>query len=213
MKLTKIALSVTVLASLAVASCTQQSDKKDATVNPNSAVEATESAPIGDVVYVNADSLLNNYNYFKDVRERIKSQATKAESDLKSKATAFEKEVGQYQQRAASMTNEQRAVTEQRLARKQQELANLNQSESNRLMTEESEEQKKIYDKVEAYLKEFSKEKGYKMVLSYSRGNSAILFGDESLDITQDVLAALNKAYDDEKAAAKTETKTTEKKK
>jgi outer membrane protein len=208
-KLTKLALGVTV-ATLSLAACTQQSDNKDVTV---STTPTTEAAPIGDVVYVNADSLLSNYNYFKDVRDRIKGQATKAESDLKSKATAFEKEVGQYQQRAASMTNEQRAVTEQRLARKQQELANLNQSESNRLMTEEADEQKKIYDKVEAYLSEYSKEKGYKMVLSYSRGNSAILFGDESLDITEDVLAALNKAYEEEKAAIKTETKTTEKKK
>ncbi|HEY4651737.1 MAG TPA: OmpH family outer membrane protein [Pontibacter sp.] len=213
MKLTKLALGVTV-ASLSLAACKQEAAKNDgaaATTTPTT--EETAAASIGDVVYVNADTLLANYDLFKDVRTRLQGKAQKAESDLKTKASAFEREVGQYQQKAAGMTNEQRAVTEQRLARRQQELANLNQSESNRLMTEESEEQKKIYDKVEAYLQDYSKEKGYKMVLSYSRGNSAILFGDASLDITQDVLKGLNEAYAKEKEAPKTEAKTDTKKK
>jgi len=210
-KLTKLALGITV-ASLSMAACKQEAAKKDGAAATTTSDETTANA-IGDVVYVNADTLLANYDLFKDVKTRLQDKAKKAETDLKSKATAFEREVGQYQQSAQNMSNEQRAVTEQRLARKQQEIANLNQSESNRLMSEESEEQKKIYDKVEAYLKDYSKEKGYKMVLSYSRGNSAILYSDESLDITQDVLKGLNEAYAKEKEAPKTEAKTEEKKK
>ncbi|WP_221626987.1 OmpH family outer membrane protein [Pontibacter sp. Tf4] len=211
MKLTKLALGVTV-ASLSLAACKQEAAKNNGAAATTTTTETTDK--IGEVVYVNADTLLANYNLFKDVKTRLETKAKKAEGDLKSKASAFQNEVGQYQQRAANMSEEQRAVTEQRLARKQQELANLNQSESNRLMTEEQEEQKKIYDKVEAFLKDYSKEKGYKMVLSYSRGNSAILYSDESLDITQDVLKGLNEAYDKEVAAeSKTETKTEAKKK
>ncbi|MBJ6119999.1 OmpH family outer membrane protein [Pontibacter sp. BT310] len=201
------------MASLSLAACKQEPVKtENSTATPPSETSA-EAAPVGDVVYVNADTLLANYDLFKDVKTRLQGKAQKAESDLKGKASAFEKEVGQYQQRAAGMTQEQRAVTEQRLARRQQELANLNQSESNRLMSEESEEQKKIYDKVEAFLKDYSKEKGYKMVLSYSRGNSAILYSDESLDITEDVLKGLNEAYAKEKTAPKEEAKTEAKKK
>ena len=212
MKLTKLALGIT-LASLSLAACKQESANNGSTAKTTTTGDATTAEPIGDVVYVNADTLLANYNLFKDVRASLQARAQKAESDLKSKATAFQQEVGRYEKSAAGMTNEQRAVTEQRLARKQQELANLNQSESNRLMSEESEEQKKIYDKVEAYLQEYSKDKGYKMVLSYSRGNSAILYGDASLDITQEVLKGLNEAYDKEVEAEGAETKKEAKKK
>jgi outer membrane protein len=211
-KLTKLALGVT-MASLSLAACKQEPVKTENSTATTPSETSAEAAPVGDVVYVNADTLLANYDLFKDVKTRLQGKAQKAESDLKGKASAFEKEVGQYQQRAAGMTQEQRAVTEQRLARRQQELANLNQSESNRLMSEESEEQKKIYDKVEAFLKDYSKEKGYKMVLSYSRGNSAILYSDESLDITEDVLKGLNEAYAKEKTAPKEEAKTEAKKK
>ncbi|GAB3814136.1 hypothetical protein GCM10028895_06940 [Pontibacter rugosus] len=111
-----------------------------------------------------------------------------------------------YQQSAAGMSEQQRASTEQRLAQKQQQLQALQQSSGNELATEESEEMKKIYDRVEEYLKKISEERGYRMVLTYQRGNSAILYGDSTLDITTQVVEGLNEAYEAEKA------KTTEKK-
>ena len=57
----------------------------------------------------------------------------------------------------------------------------------------------KLYDKVADYLKGYAKEKGYKMVLTYSKGNSAILFADESLDVTKEVIKGLNEAYKSDK--------------
>ncbi|RZJ14130.1 MAG: OmpH family outer membrane protein, partial [Acinetobacter sp.] len=56
-------------------------------------------------------------------------------------------------------------------------------------------EQEALYNKIADYLKTYSKTKGYKMVLTYSKGNSAILFADETLDVTTPVLAGLNEAY------------------
>ncbi|RZJ46241.1 MAG: OmpH family outer membrane protein, partial [Flavobacterium sp.] len=56
-------------------------------------------------------------------------------------------------------------------------------------------EQEALYNKIADYLKTYSKTKGYKMVLTYSKGNSAILFADETLDVTSPVLVGLNEAY------------------
>lgn len=179
---------------------------------PNTATSTTasttEEAGIGrDIVYVNSDSLLANYEYFKEARTRLQGQSEKAEKDLRNKAEAFQNEVNRYQQSAQTMTNEQRQATEQRLAQKQQQLQALQQTEGNKIATEESEEMKKIYDKVEAYLQKVSNDKGYKMVLTYSRGNSAILYGDNSLDITQEVLSGLNDRYKTEQDSVKAATK------
>nr|WP_262914582.1 OmpH family outer membrane protein [Pontibacter vulgaris] len=169
--------------------------------------ETTTEAPKEGIVYVNSDSLLANYDYFKDVRTRLQGKSKKAEQDLQSKAGAFQKEVAQYQQAAAGMSAEQRAATEQRLSQKQQQLAALNQNAGNELASEEGEEMKKIYDKVESYLKDHSKENGYKMVLTYSRGNSAILYSDSTLDITSAVVKGLNEQYKKEKDQPKEEAK------
>ncbi len=43
------------------------------------------------------------------------------------------------------------------------------------------------------------KKKGYKMVLTYSKANSAVLYADESLDVTKEVVSGLNDAYKGEK--------------
>nr|WP_255749454.1 OmpH family outer membrane protein [Pontibacter liquoris] len=192
-------MGVAVAAAFFTACNQEQKPKAGATTAATTSNDSTVAA--GEkIVYVNSDSLLANYGYFKDVRTRLEGKSKKAEADLRSKAEAFQQEVGRYQQTGQGMTNEQRASTEQRLAQKQQQLQALNQSTSSALANEESEEMKKIYDNVETYLKKLSEEKGYKMVLTYSRGNSAILYGDNSLDITHEVLAALNEQYKTEKA-------------
>jgi outer membrane protein len=103
--------------------------------------------------------------------------------------------VAQYQQQASAMSADQRAATEDRLARKQQELASYNQNASSALANEEAAENEKLYEKVAAFLKGFAKEKGYKMVLTYSKANPTVLFADESLDVTKEVVKGLNEAY------------------
>ncbi|MFD1187953.1 OmpH family outer membrane protein [Pontibacter rugosus] len=201
MKVLKMTLGLAAVSAMLVA-CEKAPTNGTATVATNA--ETAVGSP--EIVYVNSDSLLTNYGYFKDVRDRLQGKAGQKEKDLRSQAESFQKEVQRYQQSAAGMSEQQRASTEQRLAQKQQQLQALQQSSGNELATEESEEMKKIYDRVEEYLKKISEERGYRMVLTYQRGNSAILYGDSTLDITTQVVEGLNEAYEAEKA------KTTEKK-
>ncbi|ARS34913.1 outer membrane chaperone Skp [Pontibacter actiniarum] len=177
------------------------------TPNNNTAANVETAAGSPDIVYVNSDSLLANYDYFKDVRDRLQTKAEQKEKDLRAQAESFQKEVQRFQQNAAGMSQQQAESTQQRLMQKQQQLQALQQSSGNELVSEESEEMKKIYDRVEEYLKQLSNEEGYKMVLTYQRGNSAILYGDSTLDITEQVVAALNKTYESEKAETATEKK------
>ncbi|ALJ01556.1 outer membrane chaperone Skp [Rufibacter tibetensis] len=176
------------------------SDSTDADEN-ETVTAAPAEAP--EIVFVNSDSLLNRYQYFKDVKARLEAKGKRMENDLRGKATSFQKEVEQYRQAGAGMTQEQRAATEQRLAQREQQLAAQQQSSGNQLAKDESDEMKKIYEKVEAQLKKISQEKGYKMVLTYTRGNSAILYGDKALDITEDAVRGLNEEYKASKAATK----------
>lgn len=184
-----------VVAGLVAVSCNQEKPK----ANTPAATTATTNAPIPEIVFVNSDSLLENYSYFKDVRSKMETKSKKAQSDLSSKGTAFQKEVAQYQQAQQTMSADQRAATEERLARKQQELAAFNQNASSALANESAAENEKLYEKVADYLKGYAKKKGYKMVLTYSKTNPTILFADESLDVTKEVVKGLNDSYKSDK--------------
>lgn len=204
MKLSKLVLGVAA-AALITACNTEQKPQTTGTATTSANSETASAERVADIVYINTDSLLSKYEYFKDARSRFQTRTERAERDFQSKAAAFEKEVQNYQRSGANMSLEQRASTEQKLAQRQQQLQQQSQTTGNQLATEEAEEMKKIYDRVEAYLQKLSQERGYKMVLTYSRGQSAILWGDNSLDITEEVLSGLNSEYDQEVEASKKE--------
>lgn len=159
----------------------------------------TSSSLAQEVAYVNSDSLLTNYEYFKEVRVKFEEKAKKAQADLQSKGNAFQKEVENYQQNAGTMSAEQRQNTEERLARKQDELGKLNQNASSSLAQDEADENEKLYNKIAEFLNKYSAEKGYKLVLTYSKANPTVLYADSSLEITKEVIKGLNTEYAKEK--------------
>jgi outer membrane protein len=147
------------------------------------------------IVFVNSDSLVTNYEYYKAVKTKLQDLSQKAQAEITIKGQAFQKEVAAYQKGVSSLTPAQRAATEKRLAKKQQDLQDLSQSTTRQLQEEEANQNAKLYDRIAAYLKTYTKLKGYKIVLTYSRANPSMLYGDESLDVTKEVLAGLNEEY------------------
>ncbi|WP_276089965.1 OmpH family outer membrane protein [Pedobacter sp. JY14-1] len=187
-KLGSLAAAVAVVSLMA--SC-QDKEKTAGAVKP----AATEVSSSEKIVYVNSDSLLSKYQYFKDLKVRMDGKAKKAEQDVQSKGQAFQREVAQYQAQQSTLPADQRAATEERLGRKQQEFQAYQQNAAAALQNEQNSENVKLYDKIADYLKGYAKKKGYKMVLTYAKGNSAILFADESLDVTNEVINGLNEDY------------------
>jgi len=154
------------------------------------------------IVFVNSDSLVNNYDYYKAVRVKLQDLSKSAQNEIAAKGQAFQKEVAAYQKTASSLTPMQKAATEKRLAKKQQDLEALNQNTSAQLQEESANQNSKLYDRIAAYLRTYTKTKGYKIVLTYSKANPSMLYGDESLDVTKEVVAGLNDEYKKETTPA-----------
>lgn len=194
MKLNTLKVSSLATAIALVSVLTACGDKESKT---DAAATKTETAVTAEekIVYVNSDTLLSKYQYAKDITAKMESKGKAAESDLVAKGQAFQREVQQYQAQANSLAADQRAATEQRLQRKDQELKAYQQNAGAALQNENAKEQEALYNKIADYLKTYSKSKGYKMVLTYSKGNANVLFADESLDVTNAVVKGLNEAY------------------
>ena len=148
--------------------------------------------PSASIVYVNFDSLLDNYTYFEEKREQLRKRQEGMERDLNASVQALEKEVAKYQEQAGTMTPTLRQITEENLIKKEQSLMERRQDLISQLRDEEDKVQNEIYDDLNNYLKEFNKDKNYNFILSFSR-SSDILFANDSLDITNAVLQGLNK--------------------
>jgi outer membrane protein len=159
------------------------------------------------VAYINSDTVLKYYEYFKVNRDKLESKGKKLEQDLRNRAQSLQNDYQAYQRNLSNLTIGQAKAIEEDLGKKQQNLEMYRQSLSQELMTEEQKMTLDLYGKVTAYLKKYGQENGLQVVLKYDP-SSDLLFGGDSLDITKQVVDGLNADYKAEvtKAPAKKDT-------
>lgn len=188
---TKITLGVLLAGSITACNQNKPADK--------AAAATTTSADKPEIVYVNQDTLSLKYDYSKDMRKRLEDKGKSAQSDVGGRKQAFQREVAEYQKGANSLSADQRATTEQRLQREGQELQTYEQNASAQFQNDQASESQKLYEKVYNFSKQYAKDNGYKMVFTFTNGNTNLLYADKSLDVTADFLKKLNDAYAKEK--------------
>ena len=189
---TKITLGLLIAGSIAACSKNKSADTKSTTTTPPSADKEA-------IVYVNSDTLLTKYEYAKDIAKRLEAKGKSAQDDLASRGQSFQREVAEYQKNQATLSADQRQTTEARLQHQQQSLQSYQQNATAEFQNSQATENGKLYDKIADFAKTYAKDKGYKLVLTYSKANPTVLYGDPSLDVTADVLSKLNDAYAKEK--------------
>ena len=104
----------------------QFSSKKESTVAPAFTTEG-DSTNLLPVAYVNVDSLLSNYNYSKDLNERILKMQEDYRLDMTQRSNALRTELNDFQRKYeanAFLTTERAQQEGNRLQKKQEELQN-----------------------------------------------------------------------------------------
>ncbi|GAB2522367.1 OmpH/Skp family outer membrane protein [Spirosoma aerophilum] len=159
-------------------------------------VKAPVEAKGRSIVYVNVDSLLTKYDFFKDTQKVLESKRFQLENDLTAKGRNLQNKVAFFQQRAATMTQEQGRATEASLQKEQQDILAYRERAAQNLAAEEQAKNRQLYDQIYEYLKKENAKNKYEFVLGYTKGGG-ILFADQSGDQTSRILAGLNKEYQD----------------
>jgi outer membrane protein len=167
--------------------------------SPGASVNAGTSSASG-IVYVNIDTIIFNFDMFSDRRNELLTKQKNAEAELTSKSTAYEKGVKDYQEKVSKglVTRATAAQIEQGLMQQQQDLVNLRDKLQTNLMEEEQVMNRQVLDYITKFLDKNKSEYNYQFILGKSFG-SVVLYSDSTLDITRNVLDALNKQYQSEK--------------
>jgi outer membrane protein len=148
------------------------------------------------IAFVKSDSLMANYELAIKMREDFEAEQRQMESDLQRRQRSFQTELETFQRQmqtgAISMENAQRK--EQELMQMRDDLMQLNDTYTSRLMTKELEMNTELYGKITELLDRFSKEAGYDYILGFSTGGG-ILYASSQYDITEIVISKLNSEY------------------
>lgn len=167
---------------------------KDHQPETETAVKAPVEAKGRAIVYVNVDSLLTKYEYFKDAQKVLESKRFQLENDLATKGRNLQNKVAFFQQKAPTMTQEQGRATEASLQKEQQDIMAYRDRAAQNLALEEQAKNKELYDQIYDHLKSINAQNKYEFVLGYTKGGG-ILFADPAADRTSVILDGLNKEY------------------
>jgi outer membrane protein len=147
------------------------------------------------IVFVNTDSLSQKYEYYKDAQKELEEKQSKLDTELGGRLRALQNEAVAFQKKAATMTQEQGQQAEQLLMRKQQDLEQYRTRLGQQLAEEQQNKNREIYESIAKYLEKRNANSQYDYVIGYTRGNPTVLFANEGLDITKEVIEELNKEY------------------
>lgn len=161
----------------------------------NSSTTGGSSTPSDlKVAYVNQDTILKYYDFVKVNTDKLDAKAKQLDQALNARQQALQRDVQAYQQGANNLTRGQAIALEEDLQKKGQNLQMFQEQATQEMMIERDRINTELYTNLTDFLKGYAKEKGLEVVLKYDRG-SDVLYSNEGLDISKDVVKGLNEAW------------------
>ena len=185
----KKTLILAIVAMSTLAACNNQPQQNETQSN-NSGKQGSQL-----IAYIEIDSIMSKYTYWQEVTKLMQQR----EANIQKTLAKYTQQQAQGIQASLQKQAQDADALSQRLgAEYQQQVAEYNQA---------------LADSLHHYLESFNKDKKYAMILAKQGDN--ILYADKGLDITDQIVKGLNKAYKGmkkEDTAKATEEKTDEKK-
>ena len=199
------------LLAISVISCEKKQDStQDTAVVPAPVVESVSesvkdsvAAPVPSfpIAYVNVDSLLLKYDLAKKLNESLLKNEEKKRKELNSAQQQLAAELEVFQQKYQSggfLTKESFEQEQARLYKKDQELTLLSQRLTQELVNEQQKLNKQFRDSIDVFFKTYNSDGRFKLILSNTDYDN-ILFADQALNITNEVVEQLNARYKNSK--------------
>ena len=150
------------------------------------------------IAHVNVDSLNAKYQMMLDFKREIESRQNSIQMEYESKGKVLQDEYANYQQKAQAGTISQidAEKAQKDIQAKKADLDNI-QRKLDDLQREAQERNITILGIVQKYVADYNKKMHFDYVLAFAKSGSNILYANDSLDVTKDVIAGLNVQYKD----------------
>ena len=197
MKQASLILSIIAIAAVAVfgtLSLTHKDGKVSSTVSRNDSTAV--SAVKGDIVYIQLDRILQEYDMANDLRSVVETKVQNIQAEVDRRGKKLENDVNDFQEKLNKglMTRSVAEVQGQKLQQQEAEFNNFANQKNNEIIEEQTVMMNQLADAIKTYLDKYNEEKQYAMILT-NQGGAPVLTGDPGLDITDEVLAGLNEEY------------------
>tara|TARA_R110002072_G_scaffold243174_1_gene402194 strand:+ start:341 stop:859 length:519 start_codon:yes stop_codon:yes gene_type:complete len=145
--------------------------------------------------FINNSELINEYQGKKDIEDKYKlrDEVSKRKSD--SLGQAYQIEVMGLQQKIAKMSEKQQQAAAQPFQQKWQLIEQQMKSKQQKFQKDFQTEIDSSIIEVADFVKGYAKKNGYTYIFGTSDISRSVMYGDETKDLTKDILEALNISY------------------
>ncbi len=194
MKKTSLILSIASLAAVVVFGTSACNNAPEA-AKETTATE-TAASPKGDIVYIDLDRILMDYDMVNDLRSVVETKVQNIQDEVTRRGQKLEKEVASYQEKIQKglMTRSVAETQAQKLQEQEIEFNNYAAQKQQEINEEQVVMMNQLGDAIQTFITKYNEEHKYAMILTNS-GGAPVIAADPSLDITEAVLAGLNEEY------------------
>lgn len=187
---------VAILAAAAFGIILLTSDKGQAAGTGTEGTETTSPAAKGDIVYIQLDRILQEYDMANDLRSVVETKVQNIQAEVDRRGKKLETDVNEFQEKLNKglMTRSVAEVQSEKLRQQEAEFNTYANQKQNEILEEQTVMMNQLADAIKTFLDKYNEDKKYAMILT-NQGGAPVITGDATLDITDDVLVRLNEEY------------------
>ena len=189
MKTTFLSMMAVATIALATTSCNKQNPELDEKA-------ASQKAPAElKIAYVEVDSIMSQYKFCKDQSLILEKKSQNIQNTINAKGQQLQTAVNNFQAKLQqnAYTREQAEAVQAGLQKQNNDLEALRARLGNEFQAETEKFNNALRDSIQHFLAQYNKDKKYSIIFSKQGDN--LLYADKAYDITNAVVAGLNKAY------------------
>ena len=196
MKNTSLVLSIVSLIAVVVFGILFLTKDGKSAAAPQAGDQTEVSASKGDIVYIDLDRILMEYDMANDLRSVVETKVQNIQAEVTRRGKKLENDVKAFQEKIDKglMTRSVAEVQGQKLQQQEAEFNNYAAQKQAEIQEEQVVMMSQLGDAIKTFLDKYNAEKKYAMLIT-NNGGAPVITADEALNITEDVLAGLNDAY------------------
>ena len=155
------------------------------------------TAVAGDIVYLQLDSLISNYDMYNDLMTAYQNKVQGIQDDLAKRGRRLESDAKAFENQVQKGLLTRSAAEEQqnKLLQRQQNLQNEAAKKDAEMQEELAVLNNQVYYAVKEFIDNYNEEHQLSLILTTSGVTNTVLNVNPGLDITADVLNGLNEEY------------------
>ncbi len=149
---------------------------------------------VSNIAYVNTDSLWSKYEYYQDMRDDLLKEKEVLERQYENQMKKFENKVIRFREKAPMLSQREGQRQQTAIMEEEQRLVQLQEDLTLQLAESETEKNESIRARIVGEIETFNLEGGYDFILGYSL-SSDVIYADDRLDVTAEIVKRLNEKY------------------